>query len=138
MPHSRVVSRRSVLKGAALGTFALASGIEDVLAQAVRPNIVFIMADDLGYADVACYGRADLKTPHIDRIAADCHQVRKAAVHRIESKQMSIGLDGAEVIDGNNFDVRAARLDDSAQDIPADPAKTIDCNFYDHDQFLNC
>src|SRR6185437_6585065 len=34
------------------------------------PNIVFIMADDLGYADVACYGHPDVRTPAIDRIAA--------------------------------------------------------------------
>jgi arylsulfatase A-like enzyme len=31
---------------------------------------VFIIADDLGYADVSCYGRRDFATPNIDRIAA--------------------------------------------------------------------
>ena len=34
------------------------------------PNILFIMADDLGYADVSCYGRRDYRTPNIDRLAA--------------------------------------------------------------------
>jgi arylsulfatase A-like enzyme len=35
----------------------------------MRPNIVFIMADDLGYADLSCCGRRDFSTPNIDRIA---------------------------------------------------------------------
>ena len=33
------------------------------------PNIIFIMADDLGYADLSCCGRRDFVTPNIDRIA---------------------------------------------------------------------
>lgn len=37
----------------------------------IQPNIVFIMADDLGYADVSCYGRREYQTPAIDRIAAE-------------------------------------------------------------------
>ncbi len=34
------------------------------------PNIVFILADDLGYADLSCYGRRDFTTPSLDRLAA--------------------------------------------------------------------
>src|SRR5437016_9483712 len=35
------------------------------------PNILFILADDLGYADLSCYGRRDYTTPNIDRLAQD-------------------------------------------------------------------
>jgi arylsulfatase A-like enzyme len=34
------------------------------------PNVVWIMADDLGYGDLGCYGQSAIKTPHIDRLAA--------------------------------------------------------------------
>src|SRR6266576_1395629 len=33
------------------------------------PNIVYIMADDLGYGDLSCYGRTDYRTPNIDMLA---------------------------------------------------------------------
>jgi len=37
---------------------------------AERPNVIFIMADDQGSADLACYGSKDLVTPHTDALAA--------------------------------------------------------------------
>ena len=39
--------------------------------RAARPNIVFIMLDDLGYGDFGCYGQTKIKTPHTDRIATE-------------------------------------------------------------------
>ena len=41
-----------------------------VAAGARRPNIVFIVADDLGYGDLGCYRQARIRTPNIDRLAA--------------------------------------------------------------------
>ncbi len=40
-------------------------------ADAERPNIVFILADDLGWSDLGCYGHAYHRTPNIDRLAAE-------------------------------------------------------------------
>lgn len=66
------ITRRDLLRGAATGMLALAVGgeIEAAKRSSKPPNIVFILADDLGYADVSCYGRPDLSTPNIDRIAS--------------------------------------------------------------------
>ena len=38
------------------------------IAQARRPNIVLVMADDLGWSDIGCYG-GEIRTPHIDSLA---------------------------------------------------------------------
>lgn len=43
----------------------------DTAEAANRPNFVILLADDLGYGDLACYGHPVLKTPHIDRLARD-------------------------------------------------------------------
>lgn len=48
----------------------LFSGTREIQAADKRPNVVFILADDLGYTDVACYGSKYYETPQIDRLAA--------------------------------------------------------------------
>src|SRR5215204_529870 len=39
-------------------------------AKTSRPNIIFILADDLGWGDLSCYGRPDYRTPNIDLLAS--------------------------------------------------------------------
>jgi arylsulfatase A-like enzyme len=51
----------------------LAFGLSSVplLAKALRPNVILIVADDLGYSDLGCYGSKTIRTPNLDRLAAE-------------------------------------------------------------------
>ncbi len=70
MPQPNTITRRTALAATAAPLIA-ALGSQRASAQASKPNIVYMMADDLGYADVSCYGRREYKTTNIDRIAAE-------------------------------------------------------------------
>ena len=54
----------------ALAASAIAAAPRLSQAQTKQPNILFILADDLGYGDLSCYGRPDYQTPNLDKLAA--------------------------------------------------------------------
>jgi arylsulfatase A-like enzyme len=74
------LTRRKFVQNLAAGTAALSAQLGSVAkghsvqrssgATESRPNIIFILADDLGWGDLSCYGRPDYRTPNIDSLAA--------------------------------------------------------------------
>lgn len=59
-----------------VGIVAFAKAID--AADADRPNVLLILADDLGYETLGCYGGLEFSTPHIDRLAAQGMRFRRA------------------------------------------------------------
>jgi arylsulfatase A-like enzyme len=55
----------------AIALISLCVGLSSLAADAAkRPNVIFILADDLGYSDLGCYG-SEIATPHLDQLAGD-------------------------------------------------------------------
>ena len=65
--QTRVFANRHL----ALAGMLIILAVTGCLAASQRPNIVFILADDLGYGDLGCYGQQKIETPNIDRLCAD-------------------------------------------------------------------
>ncbi|MCA1636483.1 MAG: sulfatase-like hydrolase/transferase [Acidobacteria bacterium] len=67
------INRREFVGAAAVaGTGAVAGALARSSAPVQpkrRPNVLFILADDLGWGDLSCYGRPDYRTPHLDALA---------------------------------------------------------------------
>jgi arylsulfatase A-like enzyme len=101
------LTRRQVLAGSLAGSLGPGLAAQRVRAAArpAQPNIVFILADDLGYADLGCYGR-QFSTPRIDSLAragalftdayassSVCSPTRVALITGRDPGRLRIGLD---------------------------------------------
>ena len=106
MAHLRAISRRRFVQATAASSLAGMGLGRPTRAQSTKPNIVFIMADDLGYADVSCYGQRDYTTPNIDRLAIeglrftqgysnspDCSATRTALITGRYQARLPVGLE---------------------------------------------
>src|SRR4051794_35064924 len=94
------MDRRQFLSMAGAG--AVASALGTASAARRRPNIILMMADDMGFSDIGCYG-SEIQTPNIDRLAAGgvrftqfyntarCCPTRAALLTGIYSHQAGIG-----------------------------------------------
>ena len=65
------MNRRTFLESAGAAAIALPSLARAAVKPARKPNIVYIIADDLGYGDLGCYGQKRFATPNIDRLATE-------------------------------------------------------------------
>jgi arylsulfatase A len=71
MPMDRREFMKQVGAGSAAALSAPIAGCDSEEQSSRLPNIVFIMADDLGYGHLGCYGQEKIRTPHLDRMAAE-------------------------------------------------------------------
>lgn len=67
--NKRIIIDGSIILGTALLTIPTAAQTKKSKQVQQRPNVLFILADDLGYGDLSCYGQERFETPNIDNLA---------------------------------------------------------------------
>ena len=109
----RIIMKVKLWWGCGIGTSLLAAcggtgSQQSVVAE--KPNVIFIVADDLGYGDMSCYGAEKVSTPHVDSLAAsgllftDAHSVAATSTpsrYALFTGQYSWRRKGTGVAPGN-------------------------------------
>ena len=89
-----------------------------------KPNIIYILADDLGYGDLGCYGQRLIETPHLDRMAAQGMRFTQLYAGNTVCEwavdghgDIARSKNGGEVADGNGWVAReVVQVDDQYPD----------------------
>jgi arylsulfatase A-like enzyme len=121
----------AVLLSAVAGIFGVAVSPLGAADRPSKPNLVFILADDLGYTDLACYGSKYYETPNIDRLAAqglkftdgytcgpNCQPTRAALMSGQYGPRTGVYTVGS--IERFNWRSRPLRPVDNVQQLPRD------------------
>jgi len=135
------MDRRQFLQGITIGTFALGSNILSAKKEGYvrRLNVVLIMADDLGWKELGCYGQEKIKTPNIDRLAAEGMMFTQAysgsAVCAPARCCLMTGMHGGHAYIRNNGEIKNSTPDRYGGQTPipqsaASIAKTFKKNGY--------
>ncbi len=90
-PRAARVSRRRLIQAAAAAA-PFTFFVRDARVRQTVRNFVFLMADDMGYADVSCFGRRDYKTPNIDKLAGDGMKLTRAYANSAVCTATRVGL----------------------------------------------
>src|SRR5262249_3117937 len=106
------ITRREFLETAIGTTMVLSAAVSAQRTANRRPNILFILADDLGYGDLSCYGRPDYRTPVLDDLARQsikflspyaaapvCPPTRTAYITGRYPQRLPVGLEEPLTID---------------------------------------
>ena len=115
---------RTLLSGIVLGALAVNTG--PVVAQPARPpNIVIILADDLGYGDLGAFGSPNIRTPRLDAMAAEGQKWTNFYVQPVCSPSRAALLTGRLPVRSGMFATPRAPApkvfrDNAAQGLPLD------------------